>query len=235
MKFKSQVFTEASGSIGGVTYSRNKGGMYTRARAMPVNPGSPLANQIRQYFTNLAQQWRDDLTQPQRTAWDSYASLTPIPDKLGEPRNIGGLPMFIKVNTLALQAGITPILNAPGEGGLTATGVTYPGVSLVDSTGLTTVIDHSPEWARTTGSRCLIYLSPALSGAINYYKGPFRLAGVISGNSGTPVTTNTIAPSSLPFPVVAGAKYFVRATCITATGRPGTPVIWPVVAQSGGG
>ena len=51
MKFTSQVYTQASGSVGGLTYSHNRSGMYTRARSTPTDPASTLQLERRSNFS----------------------------------------------------------------------------------------------------------------------------------------------------------------------------------------
>ena len=48
MLFKSAAFTQASGSVGGLTFAHNRGGMYTRARSIPVNPKTQQTGRCRE-------------------------------------------------------------------------------------------------------------------------------------------------------------------------------------------
>jgi len=53
MKFKSPILSQASGSIAGITFSHNRGGMYVRARAVPTNPGSPQQHRSEEHTSEL--------------------------------------------------------------------------------------------------------------------------------------------------------------------------------------
>ena len=69
MKFKSALVTQASGSVGGMTFSRNRYGMYTRAKGLPVNPNSEFQQAVRQIFSGLSSAWNGVLTSGQRSGW----------------------------------------------------------------------------------------------------------------------------------------------------------------------
>ncbi|KKM06452.1 hypothetical protein LCGC14_1743870, partial [marine sediment metagenome] len=47
MLFKSGLITQGSGSIGGLTASHNRGGMYFRARTIPTNPATSFQTVVR--------------------------------------------------------------------------------------------------------------------------------------------------------------------------------------------
>jgi len=113
MKFKSAIVTQASGSIGGLTAAHNKGGMYLRSRATPVNPQTAAQVAIRNAMSQLTTAWQETLTAAQRDAWRTYAENVLLPDKLGEPRNIGGIGMYIRSNVPRLQAGLARVDDGP--------------------------------------------------------------------------------------------------------------------------
>jgi hypothetical protein len=98
MKFKSQVYTQASGSIGGITYSRNKGGMYTRARSTPTNPNTLRQQIARAAMGGMVNMW-NTITEANRETWRLYAANTPVLDKLGEMINLSGQQMFNRTNS----------------------------------------------------------------------------------------------------------------------------------------
>jgi len=113
MKFKSQVFTAVSGSVGGLTYSHNKYGMYTRGRAVPVNPNSTRQAAIRAAFSSMVDYWHLTLTGPERAAWDVYAANTPVTDSLGQTQYLTGQSMFLRANTIRQWLALTIIDAAP--------------------------------------------------------------------------------------------------------------------------
>ena len=94
MLIKSQLITQASGSIGGLVGSHNAGGMYFRARTIPVNPGSAAQIAVRNIVAQLTAAWTADLTAAQRTAWQTYADNVPTTNRLGDSINIPASSAF---------------------------------------------------------------------------------------------------------------------------------------------
>lgn len=229
MKFTSALITAASGSVGGLTASRNRGGMYFRARAMPVNPSSPQQQAVRTNLSSLAAAWSDDLTQAQRNGWDTFGTNTTVVDSLGAERQISGFNHFIRSNTLRLQAGLSPVLAAPTF----FTGVSFgePTIAAWDLADQDVDISYNPAlWASQTGGALLVYMSRPQGPGIKYFRGPYRLAGVVLGNtSAPPASPQTI---DLPFPVVAGQTVFGYSRAILADGRVGNPAYFSGVAPT---
>lgn len=91
-----------SGSVGGVTSSRNRYGQYRRTRATPVNPSTPAQNTVRAMFTYLSQAWSTVLDTVNRDAWNAFALNYPQVDSLGQTYYLTGHQMFIRLN-LELQ------------------------------------------------------------------------------------------------------------------------------------
>jgi len=220
VKFKSQVYTEASGSIGGVTYSRNRGGAYTRSRTVPVNPNSPEQQAVRGLVATLTSTWGNVLTAGQRDAWDFYAESVPLPDALGEPRNPGGLGMYVRCNVPRLQTTLARIDDAPGVFDL---GVfTNPSVDSVDAAADTidVAFTNTDPWATAVGGGMLVYASRPKNPTINYFKGPYRFAGLVAGAAVAPTSPATV---DLPFPVVVGQRIFVQLRFSQVDGRLSLP------------
>lgn len=83
MKFLSQVYTIARGSVGGITYTANQyHQLIARARTSPVNPGSSLQTSVRSAFSGAETRWKA-LDDRERTDWDIYAAATPRQNPLG--------------------------------------------------------------------------------------------------------------------------------------------------------
>ena len=62
-----------------------------------------------------------------------------------------------------------------------------------------------------------LYVSRPQNPGINFFKGPYRFAGQILGNSTTPPTSPFAV--SVPFPIVTGQKLFARLNVSRADGR----------------
>jgi hypothetical protein len=63
----------------------------------------------------------------------------------------------------------------------------------------------------------VIFTSRPMSPAINYFKGPYRFAGLIEGDSITPPTSPANVTS--PWALEVDQKVFVRAAVLRADGR----------------
>ena len=220
MKFKGSHITQASGSLAGVTYSHNRGGQYTRARAIPVDPGSPYQVEVRNYVSALTSAWGSLLTQAQRTAWDTYAELVPLLDSLGDPRNAGGIAHYVRSNVPRLQAGLSQQDDAPtiydlGE-------YTAPTIESATAPDQVSVgFNPSDAWANETGSAMLLYGSRGQNPSINFFKGPYRFAGPIAGDDTTPPTSPTVITN--PFTLTDGQRLFLQGRVSRADGRLSSP------------
>lgn len=216
MLFKSALVTQASGSMGGLTASRNKGGMYTRARAIPTNPGTAQQGLVRGYLAQLTALWGTTLTDAQRAAWQNYALNTPVLNKLGDAKIIPALAHYVRSNVPRLQAGLARVDDAPttfGLGDFTMPGIT----SITASTRIAIVtFDNTDDWAGETGAAMIFHGSRGQSESINYFKGPFQYAAKLAG-AGTPLTS----PQNilLPFALAAGQKAWVAVRVSRADGR----------------
>lgn len=118
MKFLSTVYGSASGSVGGLTYSRNRGGMYARTRTIPSNPATEFQGVARENMATAVSSWTNELTPAQRTAWAAYATATPTVDALGQQLILSGQQMFIRTFTMRMLASNGAVLDGPTMSGL---------------------------------------------------------------------------------------------------------------------
>lgn len=101
-----------SGSLGGTTASRNKGGQYFRVRAIPTNPSTTAQLQRRADFATVSTDWQN-LTSANRAAWDEWARQNPITNALGASIKKSGHQSFVGLNSRILLASGTQILVPP--------------------------------------------------------------------------------------------------------------------------
>lgn len=113
MKYKSQTFSQASGSVGGLTFSRGKGGNYTRARAIPTNRNSAGQIAQRAKFQFFTQAW-SQLSAAERNAWNSAANLPEwkVKNTLGDMISLSGKALYMKLNLNLAMIGTT-VINTP--------------------------------------------------------------------------------------------------------------------------
>lgn len=217
MKFKPTIAGEASGSIGALTFSHNRGGAYIRNRVVPTNPNTSQQQAVRGIMGQLTSDWLDTLTDVQRAAWDNYALQVPLLDTLGEPRNAGGIGMYIRGNSARIQAGLARVDAGPTIYNLGAYTDPVPAQPSAAGGDMDVAFTTGDAWVSEDGASMLVYCSRGVNASINYFKGPYRLAGQIDGDSGTPPTSP--ATITLPFPVAAGQRMYVKINVTRADGR----------------
>lgn len=216
MKYKSPVYSEASGSIAGIVYSHNLGGLYTRARAIPTNPNTPYQAVIRALVAQLSNRWVTTLTEPQRQAWKTYADAVKLPDALGELRVIPPLAHYCRSNVPRILGNFGRVDAAPTIFDLGQ--FTAPVITIVDAATdrVTFTLTVSDEW-NVPGGGLILYTSRPQNVTINYFKGPYRFATSIEGPAGTPQTKD------LAFPCTAGQRVFFEFRFTQADGRLALP------------
>ena len=220
MKFKSALLTEASGSIGGIVFSHNKGGLYCRARTIPTNPASSFQAAVRQYMNQYANRWVDKLTPAQRRDWKAYAANVTIPNVLGAQIHIGPNAHYIRCAVARKMLGLTALDDAPTAFDLGW----FSAVSIVVSAATQTAsltFEPTDEWASEVGGAMGVYLSRAVSPAIDFFKGPYRYAGKVVGATPTPPTSPASIP--MPFPVNVGQQVFAKVSVTRLDGRLSLP------------
>jgi len=210
--------TDARGSIGGQTHSRNRYGAYVRARTTPVNPRSARQMAARAKLSQAAAAWRLDCSQANRDAWDVFGANVPATNKLGAVINLTGYGQFVKSNTVALNAGIPLILTGPAIMNLPGQDPAF--AAAIDAgTGLITLtFDDALDWCDDDGGALIVQMGLPQSAQIGFFDGPWRGAGVIEGDSVEPPTTPD-SSLSVPFEVADGQKVWVRAKILRADGR----------------
>lgn len=220
MIFKSGLITEGSGSIGGLTISHNAGGMYLRARAIPVNQNSVYQQAVRGHVNSLSNHWINTLTEAQRTAWATYADNVPLPGPLGDPRVVSGLNHYIRSNVPRLQSGLARVDDGPTTFNLGEfSNPTFSYDVAASETGV--AFTSGDAWANETGSAMLVFGSREQNPTINYFKGPYRVMSCIPGDDGTP----PVQPAALgaPFPCAAGNRSYDLVRVSRLDGRLSMP------------
>lgn len=218
MKFKSEIVTQASGSIGGVTYSHNRGGLYRRARAIPTNPASAAQVDVRNNLSNLATRWREVLTQSQRDAWRTYAENTPLTDTFGDELILTGQQMYIRCNTPRGRGGLNYIDAGPttfGQADLSALSLSS-GAGVIDIT-----YNATDTWANDSSGALLIQTSRFVAPTINFLRSRFRLQQALQGNSGGLIPPVSISESAFGGTIANndGNRLFIRARATDPDGR----------------
>lgn len=103
-----------SGSVAGVTSSRNRFGQYRRTRATPVNPNTAAQSAMRSALGACASNW-GGLDLAVRQAWAAWAAMHPQHDSLGQSVTLTGAMAFNKVNCLLVMLGRAAVVSPPGD------------------------------------------------------------------------------------------------------------------------
>lgn len=217
MKFTSPVYSAVSGSIAGITYARNAGGMYARARAVPTNPDTAQQQAVRSAFAGAAAAWALDLTDGEQEGWRTYAANVPVINSLGASTHRSGQNWFGGSATLRAQAGLDVVYTAPGS--FTRPTLTAPTFNLAAAaTTVSMVFENADEWANQDGGALLVYASRPQNPGRVFFKGPYRFAGVVVGDATTPPTSPAVI--TLPWASAsAGTKMFFKVVAVTEDGR----------------
>jgi hypothetical protein len=196
------------GSIGGSTWSRNKGGMYVRQRAVPTNPNSVRQQAVRAIVATLSQGWAT-LSAAFQEEWRTYAQEHPVLNSLGQTIYLTGMDWFVKINSRLIDAGAASISEPPIGGG--------PGsLATIDATfasGTTISIAFTPTPA--TGNRLVTWCSlPQNLGTSPNFR-QCRLAGYSALAPASPVVV------TMPFTYQIGNRVVVYVSQMDATGLMG--------------
>ena len=211
-----------SGSMGGVTSSRNRFGQYRRARATPVNPRSAAQGTQRSRMSANAALWRT-LTGLQRAGWTDLGLGIVRSDSLGQSYNLTGFQAFCSVNNILATCSTAGVLAAPAL-------VTPPALL----TGVLTVTAATMSLAFTTtplgaGAKLVIHASPQRS-AGRTFEGDFRgcfigaaataspsdMFATYTARHGTPVVGNRIFVSAVAMVSGFASGALITSAVVTA-------------------
>lgn len=221
MLFKSSIFDKASGSLNGTVFSHNRFGMYVRQRSTPVNPSTQRQQDVRSTFTSLVADWSEVLTQAQRDAWNLYGNSVEVLNKVGDPVNLTGLNHFVRSNSVILQCGFPQVNDGPTTFSLPSVDPTLVATASEGTQLLSLAFDVLLDWLDEDDAGLAILMASPKGVGVNFLGGPMRYAGVLEGDSVTPLTSpQTMA---VPFVVTEDQKTQVQARIIRADGRVSAP------------
>jgi hypothetical protein len=108
---------QLSGRVGGVVFSRNRGGDYVRNGPSPTNPQSDYQVAVRNALSVASSYW-DDMDDAARQAWRGWAQVNPIQNRLGESIRLQGNASYVSLNARKAFMGhtlsaVTPARSAP--------------------------------------------------------------------------------------------------------------------------
>ena len=190
-----------SGSIAGVTSSRNRSGQYRRTRAIPVQPRTPAQLAIRSKLSDMSAGWRG-LTSAQISSWNAFGLSFTVSNPLGQSIHLTGHQCYVKVNTVNLINGVAAVPTPPALPSFIA--VTTTGINFAAGTPTAKVLGASP----AVGTSFMIYASPQVSPGVSF-NGKYRYMN--SFTSATAGAFDILAPYNAAWgTLVVGKKVFVK-------------------------
>ncbi len=112
MKFISPLVSDARASLGGATFSKNRGGNFARARVAPVQPRTAAQQAARASLSALSSSWRS-LTPTEQAAWASIAQSITTKSSLGVSYTPTGSQLYVQCNRVLNTLAGTVITAAP--------------------------------------------------------------------------------------------------------------------------
>jgi hypothetical protein len=205
------------GSIAGTTYARNSYGSYARARTKPVNANTTAQQSIRSLMQQLTTAWNQTLTDTQRGEWNAYANAVNWLNRLGESVQLTGFNMFVRSNLAIVYAGGTRVDDGPAVLSLPEADESLSISADEAAQELSVTFDDTMNWLDETGGHLVIFAGQPVNSTVNFFAGPWKIAGKIDGDDSTPPTS----PSTLdnPFTVQEDQKQFFYARILRADGR----------------
>lgn len=203
-----QLTSEARGSVGAFTFSRNRDGSYVRARTVPTDPASFAQQAQRLRMTQSSSRWATLISARETALWKSYAAQVDRHNALGKAFHDQGRNWFLAMDLLRTQCTHASIFKAPRQNRRTH-------LSDFDCRyfTLTDIIRITPnpndEWRWSPNDLMILFQSPAVSSAVTYHRAPFRYLGHIHGNQALPANFRPV------FPIPGGNWFFIRARALT--------------------
>jgi len=238
MKFVPSIGADYSGSLGGITASRNRYGSYFRRKSSPVNPNSTRQQAVRAYFATAVVGWTS-LTAAQRSAWNTYAANTPFVDGLGNQRFVTGQNMYIRSAVLRAQIGEALIATAPTEfnfgNPVTSYYPTNAGTAGFDQIGEDSGVSTTVAVMGNTSDDgdVIAYVGAPINVSRGFYKGPYQLMGSASTTAADPTVALGTGQAQAEA-LVAGQYRSLRLVIAYDDGRvsPSYETLAPVVDDS---
>lgn len=210
MLFSGNYITRASGSLGDVVASHNRGGQYLRERIVPTDPNTARQQAVRSCMTTVSQRYRITLSNEQRDGWHEYSREVSHRNALGARIQLTGQQTYVRSNLLRCLVGLATVDDAP---------TLYVGAEMLVFADLTNTLGQLT-FTRSpiAGGDTVVYaVSDAVPTDSRSYHGSWRIA---TEDSGTPTT-----PVADPWNLSAGVGQWVKTVVLSADGRVSEPSI----------
>lgn len=213
---------QASGSIAGNTFARNRFGNYARARTKPINPKSARQCGARINIMYLAEQWRESpMDDAKRQAWETYAKGVDWLNRLSETVKLTGFNHFIRSNAALIAAGGSLVINGPPDIGLPPGDGDFAVTFNATTQKISVTFTDTFDWAKETGAYLTVEMGMPQNPTRTFFGGPWRIAAGIAGVDSTGVSSPQLIDP--PFTLTPGQKVWCRAKIIRKDARCSTP------------
>lgn len=206
-----------SGSIGGTTFARNRYGNYARARTTPTNPATDRQEVVRAAIAALANHWAETLTAANRTAWNLYGNSVNMKNRIGEVCQMSGYNHFIRSNSVLLQIGEAIIPAGPTVFELPEQDPTFTFTASEATQTISYVFDDALAWANEVGGFLVKYQGRPQNPQRNFFGGPYRYHGFITGAESPPSSPD--AEADPPYVITENQALWVYGRILRADGR----------------
>ncbi len=215
------IIAAASGSIGGIVASRNRGGNYFRNRTIPIQPNTARQVEVKAIMAFLTDRWAQTLTAGQRTAWNLYAASVSMLNSLGEATYHSGFNHYIRSNFIAKMVPYPLVDDGPVVFELPAQDPTFAVTASEATQVLTLAFDDTMDWATEDLAYMFFFQGQPKNPQINFFDGPWRFIGSVGGvDPGGPVEPHAGAAQ---FAISEGQRQWVYARIMRADGRLSQP------------
>lgn len=219
MKFLPLLGTSLSGSVGGLTASRNRGGAYFKQKPLPINPNTEAQVAVRNAMRNALFVWRTDLTDAQREAWAVYAANTPVTNNIGQTILLSALNMFVRSNIPRKQWTLQAIKDAPtiyDLGSFKEVGVQ---AATIATFGMIVDIPGNSIWNDQPLSALGLYVSRPFDPTVTSFNGSYQFAGMVEGDDTSPPSTESFQNVPFSGAWVTGNRVFFKVNISWGDGR----------------
>lgn len=189
------IITDIKGSIGGITYQKNRSGQIARLRSGTFKSSTPKQTISQSNHITILSAW-SQLTLAEKDLWNLFAIANTKINRFGEVKTLTGLNWFESINQNRMLFGLSFLLTPPVYSLPTAP----PAYSLVLSPTVITV-EFSPAF-NPVGTGLKIWTTPPLSRVTNSLRSQYRLTTILD----TPpyglidLTADWQTTHSIPYP-----------------------------------
>lgn len=209
------------GSVGGVVFSRNHFGAYTRNRVTPINPNTARQVVVRAALAFLTARWSETVTQIQRDAWDLYGANVQMLNRLGQAIFLTGFNHYLRSNIILKSQGLALVDAGPVIFELPAQDPTFKLSASAGTQLITFTFDDTMTWTSEDDAHLFLFQGQPQNAQRIFFDGPWRFIGELAGDVAIPITSpRDIAPA---FTISEGQRQFAYARIQRADGRLSSP------------